>query len=147
MMSDQEANSVPGRAHAQLRASDAEREQAAAALREHAAAGRLTMDELDARAQSAFAARTREDLNALFEDLPGKAQAPPARKPAAKARAYSAHVRAYLLVSLGLVAIWALSGAGYFWPLWPIMGWGIGVGTHTAGWRAACTRARHRPSA
>jgi hypothetical protein len=24
-----------------------------------------------------------------------------------------------------LVAIWALTGAGYFWPVWPILGWGL----------------------
>jgi hypothetical protein len=35
-----------------------------------------------------------------------------------------------MLVSLGLVAIWALSGAGYFWPVWPIMGWGSACLAH-----------------
>jgi Domain of unknown function (DUF1707)/2TM domain len=144
-MSDQEARSLPERGHERLRASDAEREQAATALREHAAAGRLTIDELDQRAQAAFAARTREELEALFEDLPGELPARPDRRLQAKARAHSAHVRSYVLVSLGLVAIWALGGAGYFWPLWPIIGWGIGVASHTAGWRAACARARQRP--
>ena len=23
------------------------------------------------------------------------------------------------------VAIWALTGMGYFWPVWPILGWGV----------------------
>ena len=41
-----------------LRASDAEREAAVAHLREHGAAGRLTMDELDDRSARAYAART-----------------------------------------------------------------------------------------
>jgi ABC-type phosphate transport system auxiliary subunit len=63
-----------------------------------------------------------------------------------KKRARAAHVRAYLLVSLGLVALWALSGAGYFWPVWPIMGWGIGVVSHTAGWRKACARGKQAPT-
>jgi class 3 adenylate cyclase len=31
-----------------------------------------------------------------------------------------------------LIAIWAASGGGYFWPIWPILGWGIGVGGHAA---------------
>ncbi|MBA3437053.1 MAG: XRE family transcriptional regulator, partial [Thermoleophilaceae bacterium] len=26
-----------------------------------------------------------------------------------------------------LVAIWALTGEGYFWPVWPALGWGIGL--------------------
>ena len=34
---------------------------------------------------------------------------------------------AYLVVNAGLVLIWALTGAGYFWPIWPIGGWGIGL--------------------
>jgi hypothetical protein len=29
------------------------------------------------------------------------------------------------MVSLLLIAIWAVTGAGYFWPIWPIMGWGM----------------------
>ena len=35
----------------------------------------------------------------------------------------------YLLVNTMLVAIWYLtSGPGsYFWPIWPMLGWGIGV--------------------
>jgi len=54
-----------------MRVSDAEREAAAAELREHFASGRLsTSDELDQRLTSVFAAKTRADLNALFTDLP-----------------------------------------------------------------------------
>jgi len=30
------------------------------------------------------------------------------------------------------VLIWALTGGGYFWPVWPALGWGIGVAMH--GW-------------
>jgi hypothetical protein len=145
-MSDEREASTGELADQQLRASDAEREQAVAALREHAAAGRLTMDELDERAQAAFAARTRQDLRALLHDLPGQLPARRTAWLAAKKRAHSAHVRAYLLVSFGLVALWALTGAGYFWPVWPIMGWGIGVGSHTVGCRAASGRARRTPA-
>jgi Domain of unknown function (DUF1707)/2TM domain len=157
-MSHHDARSLPERGHEQLRASDAEheqqqlrasdadREQAAGALREHATAGRLTMEELDERAQAAFAARTRQDLESLFEDLPAERRDHSAARLRAKRRAHSAHVRAYVLVSLGLVAIWVLSGAGYFWPVWPIMGWGIGVASHTAGWRTVCSRARRASS-
>ena len=54
----------------EMRVSDAEREAAAAELREHFASGRLNQDELDERLSSAFAATTRGDLNSLFTDLP-----------------------------------------------------------------------------
>lgn len=53
-----------------MRVSDAEREAAAAELREHFASGRLTQDEMDERLTSVFAAKTRADLNAVFTDLP-----------------------------------------------------------------------------
>src|ERR1700722_16592216 len=49
---------------------DAEREATAAELREHYAAGRLSLDELNERISQAFAARTRGDLSAVMHDLP-----------------------------------------------------------------------------
>jgi hypothetical protein len=54
----------------EMRVSDAEREATAAELREHYAAGRLTLDELNERIDKAFAAKTRGDLNATMTDLP-----------------------------------------------------------------------------
>jgi len=48
-------------------------------------------------------------------------------------RGLRAHLTVYLLVSALLVAIWAVSGAAYFWPVWPIAGWGIGVVMHGLG--------------
>jgi hypothetical protein len=54
----------------EMRVGDAEREAAAAELREHYASGRLTLDELNERLDKAFAARTRADLNVLMTDLP-----------------------------------------------------------------------------
>jgi hypothetical protein len=68
-----------------LRASDAERERVVAQLRDHALAGRLTVDELDERCERAYAARTRGELAALLGDLPGAraaSQAPARRAPA-----------------------------------------------------------------
>lgn len=53
-----------------FRIGNAEREAAAAELREHYASGRLTLEELNERLDAALAARTREDLDALMTDLP-----------------------------------------------------------------------------
>jgi 2TM domain len=44
-----------------------------------------------------------------------------------KKRGLQAHIIAYLSVNLLLVAIWYASGATFFWPVFPILGWGIGV--------------------
>ncbi len=60
-----------------LRASDAERDETVALLREHAGDGRLTMDELDERCSAALAARTRGELAALLRDLPRPPQPAP----------------------------------------------------------------------
>src|SRR5829696_1963383 len=62
----------------ELRASDAERDHAVNLLREHATAGRLTMDELDERCTAALGATTRGELAALLHDLPVKAAPVPA---------------------------------------------------------------------
>ena len=38
-----------------------------------------------------------------------------------------AHMLAFVLINGFLVGIWAVTGAGFFWPVFPIMGWGIGL--------------------
>jgi hypothetical protein len=55
-----------------IRVSDAEREAAVRTLGDHAAVGRLTLDELEDRAGRALAAKTRGDLAALTSDLPAE---------------------------------------------------------------------------
>ena len=106
------------------RASDAERDAVISDLRAHAGEGRLTVDELDERIAAALAAKTRAELAPLLADLPRRP------RPASDRRDVREHVRSYVLVMLLLVAIWALTGAGYFWPVWPALGWGIGVLSH-----------------
>jgi hypothetical protein len=44
-----------------------------------------------------------------------------------KKQDFRSHVVAYLLVNTLLVGIWAATGAGFFWPVFPIIGWGIAV--------------------
>src|ERR1044072_7917942 len=61
---------------AELRASDADRERTVAALRHHASVGRLSLEELDARSEQAYAAATLSDLAALQSDLPALASRP-----------------------------------------------------------------------
>jgi len=61
-----------------VRASDTERDRAAETLRAGFAEGRLTRAELDDRIATAYAAKTRADLDALTGDLPGAMSAPQA---------------------------------------------------------------------
>jgi hypothetical protein len=48
-------------------------------------------------------------------------------------RDFRNHAVVYCAVNILLVVIWAASGAGYFWPIWPIAGWGIALALHA--WR------------
>ena len=43
---------------------------------------------------------------------------------------FKTHVVVYVMVNALLITIWAMSGFGYFWPIWPIFGWGIGLASH-----------------
>ncbi len=47
-------------------------------------------------------------------------------------RSFKTHLTVYSLVNLFLIGIWAASGGGYFWPIWPILGWGIALALHGA---------------
>ena len=122
----------PGRA---VRASDAEREHVSRQLGEHAAAGRLTPEELDERLDAAYAARTQVELDRLLDDLPG----PPAPRVPDRtrevARAHLAHRAGLSVIAcLVCVGIWAAAGAsGSFWPIWVILL--AAVGLARASWR------------
>ena len=45
-------------------------------------------------------------------------------------RDFRGHVLIYALVNVGLWVIWAVGGAGFPWPVFPTLGWGIGIATH-----------------
>jgi hypothetical protein len=68
-----------------VRASDAEREQVVAELREHAAQGRLTLEEFSQRVDEAYDAKTLAALDEVRRELPAVA-ATPATRPRRKAR-------------------------------------------------------------
>jgi hypothetical protein len=143
-----------GRQRASLRASDADRERFVETLRQHHVEGRLTVDELAERTERAYAARTLGDLDALGTDLPPLTPpapppgpppaAPPGWDPAApglpprmrppgpRRAAAKANLLRFLLwyglLTVVLIVIWAASGRGYFWPVWPILGFMLALG-------------------
>jgi hypothetical protein len=101
-------------------------------LAEHHAAGRLTLSEFEDRMASALAARTGTDLEPLLRDLPAPAR-PPGELPGAARPRLDQHARTYLAVIALLWVVWLVTGAGYPWPIWPMLGWGIGVVGHHRG--------------
>ena len=93
-----------------LRASHADREQVIDTLKSAFVHGRLTRDELDARAGRALTARTCADLAALTADIPpgppavrlARPPAPARRRPLARAAAKSG-----ICLVIAAAAIWA----------------------------------------
>jgi hypothetical protein len=101
-----------------FRASDADRDRVADALREHYAAGRLSADELDERLTTALSARTLGELNQVLTDLPGPARVlqPGAWRPPQSAPAWVTvrrRPRVAPLVLLALLVALVLPGAGW----------------------------------
>jgi hypothetical protein len=46
-------------------------------------------------------------------------------------REFGAHLLVYLMVNAFLLAIWAIASPdAFFWPIFPIAGWGIGLVMH-----------------
>lgn len=119
---------LPTRPEPDLRVSDLEREAVADELREHAGDGRLDTGELSDRLEATYAARTQAELAAVTADLPRLR----ARRQAIveHRRDLSRHVVAFVAVNVLLIAVWAMTGAGYFWPIWPLLGWGLGLASH-----------------
>ena len=123
----------------EMRASDADRDRVAGALREHLALGRLTMDELNERLEATYAARTLGELQQVTRDLPEedldyrpiaahqRARSVPARGGAGIARPRGPWA-AYATVNFVCFTIWlivAATGGGlYPWFLWVAGPWG-----------------------
>ena len=43
---------------------------------------------------------------------------------------FKVHALAYVLFNAVLVAVWIATGSGFFWPVVPMLGWGIGIVFH-----------------
>jgi hypothetical protein len=132
----------------ELRASDDDRDRTASLLREHHAAGRLTVDEFSERLDATYAAKTLGQLQELLSDLPSidlyrlpeqnmrRSQHEQASQPAEREHGrLSKHWRAawgsWASVSLLLMVIWLIGTAssGFhnvqgLWFLWVAGPWG-----------------------
>ena len=105
-----------------LRAADSDRDGAAADLREHYAAGRLSEAEFSERLEAVYAATTVAELARLRADLPDPRPLPVPLGPRelARRRIYQ-DAGAVVILDVGCVVVWAATGAhGQFWPIWVI---------------------------
>ncbi|MDR0271820.1 MAG: 2TM domain-containing protein [Clostridiales bacterium] len=53
-----------------------------------------------------------------------------ARKRAKAKVGFRAHATSFVAVNVFLVLVYLVSGAGYFWPIWSLLGWGLGLLMH-----------------
>jgi hypothetical protein len=107
-----------------LRTSDKEREQIAEILRAAMTEGRLNLEEGEERLAAVYAAKYRDELAPLTADLPGNGRPALAETPEARTatrRAVRRHFGGVAVVAAVLVGLFLLSGAHFFWPIFPLM--------------------------
>jgi Domain of unknown function (DUF1707) len=109
------------------RASDAERDAVADRLRAAAAEGRLDPDELDERVGQAYSARTHAELASLTTDLPAPVPKPPPPDSPWRSEHFRQRLAGFVIPNLICNAIWLATGAGYWWPVWVLLGTGIAL--------------------
>ena len=96
-----------------MRVSDTERQAVADRLAEHFSAGRLDQAEFDERVGRAMSAKTRADLNGLFDDLP-ETGAPAATD---QATGQLRRRRRHPVLLAALVVFVAIAASHVVWPL------------------------------
>ena len=96
-----------------VRASDVERDSAAAALREHFVQGRLTLEELIGRLDTALTARTRSQLDNVLADLPSRKERPAEPEPVVFPARYAAVAILIIVMAVWLVLAAWFSQRGY----------------------------------
>ncbi len=115
---------------------EADRERAAQLLTHGVGDGRISLSEFDTRVTRAYAATSRDELDAVVGDLTAPAPVTPHRPMTKAKRGYQTALRIELAAWLGVgllnLIIWAAVSLGvgelvYFWPIWVIGPWGLVV--------------------
>lgn len=131
------------------RASDDDRRRVQVQLDRHLADGRLTLPEYEDRLGETWSARTLADLQPVLRELPALPLDPgtgAVADPAAGVRREVATaILGWVALAVLFLTIWAVTGAGYFWPVWPIMGTGMGTLGRVAAIRQAAAGPGTRP--
>jgi hypothetical protein len=132
-----------------VRASDADRDRAVAALRRHFAAGRIETHELEERVATAYDARWRSELRSLLRDLPFEPPIDRARIAGGVDRAQRAllrvHAICWTIFNVVMLAIWAWGGGDHAWPLVAIVATTLLLAWHAHGSRSLSRRLTGQP--
>jgi hypothetical protein len=127
------------------RAGDRDRADVAELLGRALAEGYLQLTEYDERLQQAYRRHTTGELRALLADLPVDRLRRHQRRATQLAAARTSvriHGAAYLAMVVVVLTVWLVVGltvdTWYFWPVWPILGAGIGLASHALPIHLAC---------
>ena len=128
-------------------ATDERMDAAFRSLRLRFVEGRITLSEFEEEVGKVYSARVRHEPQDRIPRYPFGMGVPVRTIQSAsslrlQAAVAPAQVRVYLLVMAMLIGIWAATGMGYFWPIWPMMGWGIGLAGKALGVRGGCNSRR-----
>lgn len=133
-----------------VRVGDHEREKVISRLGQAFTQGYLSIPEYETRLNQALEVQTAGALNQVLSDLPVRriVRTDPQRRAtriAIARRGLQIHLIAYLAASVGMIGIWLTlaitAGAWYFWPVWPILGAGIGLFSHAMAVRCSVQKA------
>lgn len=101
--------------------------------------GYLDLAAYEQRMESAYTAQTTAELHFLTADLPVAAlrrndPARQAQRRRAARRSVQWHLAGYLTMVVVVLTVWLAvgltAGSWYFWPIWPILGAGLGLLGH-----------------
>jgi 2TM domain-containing protein/uncharacterized protein DUF1707 len=119
--------------------SDSQREEVVESLAEHTVAGDISEAERAARTRAALEATSQGELADATRGLTAGVR-PPLFARLADRIPLRRHVALFLLVSAVLLVVWAVTrepsaeagdeSAGFFWPFWVMLGWGILLTAH-----------------
>ncbi|WP_409466839.1 DUF1707 domain-containing protein [Amycolatopsis sp. GA6-003] len=134
---------------ARLRASDGDRERVAETIQSAGSDGRLTLEEVEERLRTVYAARYTDELGELTADLPRPAPVRPrgggwplTRAALREHPALRVHLGIAAVLTTLLIVRWAIGGALFFWPAMPLFWLFISLVLH-----ARVRTARQRPGA
>jgi uncharacterized protein DUF1707 len=131
---------------ARIRAADADRERVATAVQTAGSEGRLTLEEVEERLTHVYDARFTDELATLTADLPRPAPARPGfpltRAALRRHPALRLHLAVVVAIAVLAIVRWAVLGAGFFWPAFPIFWLAVSLFVH-----ARVRSFRERPGA
>jgi hypothetical protein len=121
------------------RVSDAQREEVVESLAEHTVAGDISEEERAARTRAALEATSAGELADATRGLTSAVRAPLVARLAERIP-LRRHVALFLFVSAVMIVVWGLTrdssaeagdeSAGFFWPFWAMLAWGILLAAH-----------------